>query len=586
MENDDEMKDKASRDKTKSKKKPLCRLGLLVPRKTRVGCLSAESEDIHLSENSITPEGCKLEQHSADTNLSPQEQGLIVETWDVKNESQEKGSEELVRSLSPKEVSNSTKISLCCAMTESSKSVDDHHHSNYHRTNNAERNRMSLGITTDEKITTSSNNKVKLLQTVTLESDSTQHEGCAIGGSGDKEEPLSGARENDVIQSSSPSVSDMSSCESSPIPTQARLKGSVLTQRRSADNLLLGLHQSPPLRHSSPDSSKSVPETQKRYRMRSVSHDTMLPPRDKALVRVEEGDSNNKGRGSMDSLARHSLLAAQVFHLIPTVKARERNFLHGRIAADSLLGSLELEKTLPQRELRVFVGTWNMNGQAPPKELNDFMLPPGLEHVPDVIVVGTQESYSERSEWEVHLQETVGPSHLLFHSAALGTLHLAVFLRRDLLWFCSVPEESSYSVRPGTAFRTKGAVAIAFMLFGTSFLFITAHLTAHVDKVKERIHDIRRIVKSLDLPKLLPVRHKNKDVTQNFDYVFWCGDLNFRLTQPREEVMQWVSKQQFPMVRPHLLCSDQLRASRAQGGSPRVAPTESLFHAYSRSDKF
>ena len=74
----------------------------------------------------------------------------------------------------------------------------------------------------------------------------------------------------------------------------------------------------------------------------------------------------------------------------------------------------------------------------------------------------------------------------------------------------SVPEEASFSVRPGTAFKTKGAVAIGFMLFGTSYLFITAHLTAHLDKVKERIQDVRRIVRSLDLPKQIPVRHKSK----------------------------------------------------------------------------
>lgn len=86
-----------------------------------------------------------------------------------------------------------------------------------------------------------------------------------------------------------------------------------------------------------------------------------------------------------------------------------------------------------------------------------------------------------------------------------------------MLTLCSpVAEDSSYSVRPGTAFKTKGAVAIGFMLFGTSYLFITAHLTAHLDKVKERIQDVKRIVRSLDLPRQLPVRHKSKGM---FTYV-------------------------------------------------------------------
>lgn len=48
------------------------------------------------------------------------------------------------------------------------------------------------------------------------------------------------------------------------------------------------------------------------------------------------------------------------------------------------------------------------------------------------------------------------------------------------------------------------------MLFGTSFLFVTAHLTAHQEKVKERVSDVKRIVNSLDLPKNLPCRSKSK----------------------------------------------------------------------------
>lgn len=87
--------------------------------------------------------------------------------------------------------------------------------------------------------------------------------------------------------------------------------------------------------------------------------------------------------------------------------------------------------------------------------MNDFVLPTGVEHVPDLVVMGTQES-QERFEWEVILQETLGPSHVLLHSTTLGTLHLAVYIRRDLIWFCSMPEDDSLSVRPGTAFRTKG----------------------------------------------------------------------------------------------------------------------------------
>lgn len=265
-----------------------------------------------------------------------------------------------------------------------------------------------------------------------------------------------------------------------------------------------------------------------------------------------------------------SIASSQCINLIPTELARERNNLAARLSINSLMGPSELDRVLPAREIRVFVGTWNMNGQHPPNGMDDFVLPAAVEHVPDVIAIGTQESCSERCEWEVVIQETIGPSHVLFHSTYLGTLHLAIFIRRDLIWFCSLPEDDCLSVRPGTAFRTKGAIAISFCLFGTSLLFVTSHLTAHQQKVKERVSDVKRIIHSLDLPKNLHLRCKNRDVTQNFDAVFWCGDLNFRLGEPREKLLKWIENTQFPLPA-HLpngyMHTDQLKSVLANGAA-------------------
>jgi hypothetical protein len=286
---------------------------------------------------------------------------------------------------------------------------------------------------------------------------------------------------------------------------------------------------------------------------------------------VAEASFNSDDLLMEKSISHESVLKeAQVLYLIPTMQARQRNFLQGKIGANSLLGPRELDRVFPKREVTIFVGTWNMNGHTPPKELNDFVLPIGIKHVPDILVFGTQESCSERFEWEVCLQETLGPSHILYHSISLGTLHLAVFVRRDLIWYISIPEDASLSVRPGTAFRTKGAVACSFLLFGTSFLFVTAHLTAHQEKVKERVSDVKKIVNSLDLPKVLPCKNKSKDVTQNFDYVFWSGDLNFRLATPRSKVLEWLSKTSFPLPDhlPHgYLHHDQLCSVLADGAA-------------------
>lgn len=307
-------------------------------------------------------------------------------------------------------------------------------------------------------------------------------------------------------------------------------------------------------------SSPNISEELNRQREnRSASYDTLV------------GTTATVHRpASTDSLARHALMAAQVLHLIPAEKVRERNYMSGKLAVTSLLGANELERVLPRKDITIFIGTWNMNGQSPPKQMNDFVLPHGISNVPDIIAIGTQESCSERFEWEVNLQESLGPTHILLHSATLGTLHLAIFIRRDLIWFCSEPEDDSLSVRPGTAFRTKGAVAISFCLFGTSMLFVTSHLTAHQQKVKERVSDIKRIINALDLPRNLLLKHKNKDVTQNFDSVYWSGDLNFRLSAPRDKLLKWIETTQFPLPAhlPHgYLHTDQLTTVLSDGAA-------------------
>lgn len=60
-------------------------------------------------------------------------------------------------------------------------------------------------------------------------------------------------------------------------------------------------------------------------------------------------------------------LGLSVLYLIPTSKARQRNFLQGKVGANSLLGAVELNRVCPNREITIFVGTWNMNGHSPPK---------------------------------------------------------------------------------------------------------------------------------------------------------------------------------------------------------------------------
>lgn len=79
--------------------------------------------------------------------------------------------------------------------------------------------------------------------------------------------------------------------------------------------------------------------------------------------------------------------------------------------------------------------------KEPPRNLNELFLADKMENLADIYVIGTQESYSETMEWEISIQETIGPTHVLFHSETLGTIYLGIFIRRELIWYCSCKYE-------------------------------------------------------------------------------------------------------------------------------------------------
>lgn len=197
----------------------------------------------------------------------------------------------------------------------------------------------------------------------------------------------------------------------------------------------------------------------------------------------------------------------------------------------------QLESCFPDRHIRLSVVTWNMNERKElPGSLEDLLLPLHQNVAADMFVVGTQESSTSRKDWEVLIQKTLGPYYVLVQSSSIGVIYLSLFIRRDLIWFCSATSSASFATRPVTIIRTKGAVGLSFTLFGSSFLFITSHFTAGMHKVLERNADMQRIAANLSLREdATPnIAGSSRDVTNEFDYVFWFGDLNYRVDMDRQ----------------------------------------------------
>uniref|UniRef100_A0A4W5QTT8 Phosphatidylinositol polyphosphate 5-phosphatase type IV n=1 Tax=Hucho hucho TaxID=62062 RepID=A0A4W5QTT8_9TELE len=218
---------------------------------------------------------------------------------------------------------------------------------------------------------------------------------------------------------------------------------------------------------------------------------------------------------------------------------RNRSFLEGSVlGSGALLGAEELDRYFPERRVGIYIATWNMQGEKRlPNNLDDLLLPTDSEFAQDFYIIGVQEGCPDRREWEIRLQETLGPYYVMLYAASHGVLYLTVFVRRDLIWFCSEVEHATVTTRIMSQIKTKGAVGIGFTFFGTSFLFITSHFTSGDSKVYERILDYNKIIEALALPNGLPdtnpYRSTSSDVTTRFDEVFWFGDFNFRLSKDR-----------------------------------------------------
>ncbi|XP_060083363.1 phosphatidylinositol polyphosphate 5-phosphatase type IV-like [Ylistrum balloti] len=272
-----------------------------------------------------------------------------------------------------------------------------------------------------------------------------------------------------------------------------------------------------------------------------------------------------------DTMSQRSMSSSGVLYQIPIAEARARMGSGNSSVTSDMLGASELDRYIQDRRVKVMIGSWNMGDLKEFKaSLQDFLLPEASDFVQDIYAIGTQENNMNKKEWEVIIQTTLGTSHVLFYSATHGSLHLAIFIRRDLIWFCSEPEEDQVTTRAVTMVKTKGAVAVSFSFFGTSFLFINSHFASNRSnqtstdsgKLKERISDFHKINTTLKLPKTSSGSQSNIQgpASSKFDSVFWFGDLNFRLEKGRhtvEDLVHAIVKQEHPNFE-DLLQGDEL----------------------------
>uniref|UniRef100_A0AAZ3NX46 phosphoinositide 5-phosphatase n=1 Tax=Oncorhynchus tshawytscha TaxID=74940 RepID=A0AAZ3NX46_ONCTS len=240
------------------------------------------------------------------------------------------------------------------------------------------------------------------------------------------------------------------------------------------------------------------------------------------------------------------------------------------------------QKYTRPKQIRVSVGTWNVNGGKQFRSiafrnqtLNDWLLdapmkaglPDFQANPPDIFAIGFEEmvelnagnivsaSTTNQKLWAAELQKNISRDHkyVLLASEQLVGVCLFVFIRPHHAPYIRDVAVDTVKTGMGGATGNKGGVAIRMLFHTTSICFVCSHFAAGQSQVKERNDDYNEITRKLTFPmgRLL----------YSHDYIFWCGDFNYRISQPNEEVKELIRQQNWEA----LTAGDQLVDQKNQG---------------------
>ncbi|VDK72940.1 unnamed protein product [Litomosoides sigmodontis] len=166
------------------------------------------------------------------------------------------------------------------------------------------------------------------------------------------------------------------------------------------------------------------------------------------------------------------------------------------------------------------------------------------------------------------LAKAVADTHLIFCWVRKWSQMAIVFIREPLVAYASSPEWKFISCSPIVKpVRTKGAIAVFFRIFQASIIFVTCHMTH--GPVLNRIGDFSKICDSLQFSAFKKNGTMPSSGAKQADFVFWLGDLNFRLrSRERLDALDTRNEKQKNLtefVFDQLLTDDELTLERCKG---------------------
>eukprot|EP00871_Galdieria_phlegrea_P001202 jgi/Galph1/2082/GphlegSOOS_G760.1 len=252
-------------------------------------------------------------------------------------------------------------------------------------------------------------------------------------------------------------------------------------------------------------------------------------------------------------------------------------------------------------DVKLFVTTWNVNGRKPIIETSDWLLPTKLEMYSeenqpyigsielgdiDIYVIGLQEvqelsgtnavlTDTNRGRlWQHRIEITLfAPErYICVQSRQLVGILLLVFVRKDHEPYTRdvmVTEVGTGIMNRG---GNKGGVVARMRIYDTTICIAACHLTAHDHNVERRHQDFHELMRkaifmdpdaksspySPYAPDPNSPHESNFTTVPDHDFVFFLGDLNYRINLTAEEVMSSIHQQDWKYLREF----DQLNLAR------------------------